>query len=619
MLHNFDWLRDLNILYDASSFDTDPFEPQPDGVNTIFPLWVDRGPGSGYVELPYTLPQDSTLFLLLRQSGIDTWIEKLEWVAQHGGLALVNVHPDYLTFNGCARSSEYKAQLYQQFLEYVANRYRQQAWFTLPKEVAAHVRSVRSSFAQNCDLAAAGDLAIGDRSQTQVPSIAFSQKKRIPEPASVSPDWKLCGKRVAMVMFSYYPGDPRPRRAAETLVAKGMKVDLICLAEDKDARRELRNGINILRIPIRRRRGSMFTYVYQYSTFLLAATVAIALRSMARKYDVIYIHNMPDFLVVSAALPKLFGAKVILDIHDPMPELMTTIFGFQSDSFPVRLLKWVERRSIALADSVVTVNRACARLFASRSCSAAKVNVVMNSPNEEIFQFQPTHANRALETGTPDRPFVIMYHGSLVERNGLDLAIDALARVRHCIANTKLRIYGAGGPFLERVMNSAKTMGLGEAVEYHGPKSLEQIVAAIAESDVGIIPNRQSVFTELNTPTRIFEYLALGKPVIAPRASGICDYFQQGSLVFFELGNATDLADQIIYVYSHPDEVTEIVRRGQQIYQQHKWSSERLQLTSLVEHLVPTPPAPGAVAFVPESRKRNLSPSIAGGTINDSK
>ena len=143
MLHNFDWLGDLNILYDSSGFDTDPFEPQPEGVNTIFPFWVNRKGGSGYVELPYTLPQDSTLFLLLRQSGIDTWIEKLDWIAQHGGLALVNVHPDYLSFGGVERSSEYKAQLYQRFLEYVSKRYHQEAWLALPKDVAAFIHPAR--------------------------------------------------------------------------------------------------------------------------------------------------------------------------------------------------------------------------------------------------------------------------------------------------------------------------------------------------------------------------------------------------------------------------------------------------------------------------------------------
>ena len=114
------------------------------------------------------------------------------------------------------------------------------------------------------------------------------------------------------------------------------------------------------------------------------------------------------------------------------------------------------------------------------------------------------------------------------------------------------------------------------------------------------------MFAELNTPTRIFEYLALGKPVIAPRAAGICDYFQDGSLVFFELGDAVDLADKMIYVFSHPNEVSDIVQRGQQIYQQHKWSSERLRLTSLVEQLLRTPTTVGAAPFLSESPNCDL-------------
>jgi len=139
MLHNLDWLRHLDVLYDASTFDTDPFEPQPDGVNTIFPFWVPREDGSGFVELPYTLAQDSTMFLVLRETGIDVWKRKLDWVAERGGLALVNVHPDYMNFGGANLKSEYRAGLYEEFLRYAIRRYHRTAWFALPRDVAAHV------------------------------------------------------------------------------------------------------------------------------------------------------------------------------------------------------------------------------------------------------------------------------------------------------------------------------------------------------------------------------------------------------------------------------------------------------------------------------------------------
>jgi hypothetical protein len=138
MHHNLDWLHDLAIEYDASTFDTDPFEPQPTGLGTIFPLWVKRNSNQGgYVELPYTLPQDFTLFILLREKSIDMWKLKLDWVAEKGGMALINVHPDYINFDeGNPALEEYPVQYYKQFLQYVKTRYEGAYWHVLPKDMA---------------------------------------------------------------------------------------------------------------------------------------------------------------------------------------------------------------------------------------------------------------------------------------------------------------------------------------------------------------------------------------------------------------------------------------------------------------------------------------------------
>ncbi len=143
MFHNLEWLHELNVLYDASTFDTDPFEPQPDGVGTIFPFWVQRSGSKGYVELPYTLPQDSTLFVLLKETTIDLWTKKLDWVASHGGMALTVVHPDYISFDGKPNAWEYQADLYKRFLKYVVTRYGDTCWYALPREVATFVAQIK--------------------------------------------------------------------------------------------------------------------------------------------------------------------------------------------------------------------------------------------------------------------------------------------------------------------------------------------------------------------------------------------------------------------------------------------------------------------------------------------
>lgn len=140
MHHNLDWIGALNIEYDMSTFDTDPFEPQPDGVGTIFPFWVKskRHPDGGYIELPYTLPQDFTPFILMKESTPKIWTDKLDWIAEHNGMALVNVHPDYIDFENSGKNfEEFNLNIYTTFLEYVKTKYEGKYWNTLPTEVAA--------------------------------------------------------------------------------------------------------------------------------------------------------------------------------------------------------------------------------------------------------------------------------------------------------------------------------------------------------------------------------------------------------------------------------------------------------------------------------------------------
>jgi glycosyltransferase involved in cell wall biosynthesis len=594
MLHNLEWHHDIDVEYDASTFDTDPFEPQPDGVGTIFPFWVPRpsldgasgtlpGPEAlirdGYVELPYTLAQDSTLFLLFREKTAETWLRKMHWVAGQGGMALANIHPDYLRFAGEKRSPDtFPVELYTALLQEVASRHAGQYWNPTPRKLARwYQETVHPAVAS----APGATATAGDH--------AFAG---------------LRGKRVAVLLYSVYPGDPRPRRAAEALAECGMEVDVLCQRHQVDAPAQERvNGVEVWRLPISRRRDNKFTYLWQYSRFFFSSFWFLTWRSLRQKYDLIHVHNMPDFLAFAALIPKLRGAKVILDLHDPMPELMTTIFGGNENSTGVRLLKAVEKWSTGFANAVITVNEACRRIFSNRSCPAEKITVIMNSPDEQIFASRTPDAR----VRAPGAPFVIMYHGSLVERHGLDLAVTALGTIRQFAPEAELRVYGSSTPYLQKVMKLVEESGLSGAVHYHGSHDLEEIAEAIRESDVGIIPNRRSIFTEINTPTRIFEYLSQGRPVIAPRAPGILDYFGPDDLVYFELGSAEDLARKIEFVYREPAAVRAIVEHGQAVYRNHRWHRERERFLHLVSTLLGLKERPAAM-----KPTANLAP-IQGG------
>jgi glycosyltransferase involved in cell wall biosynthesis len=364
-----------------------------------------------------------------------------------------------------------------------------------------------------------------------------------------------------------------------------MTVDLICLNRDNAPTTETLGGVNILRLPIKRRRDSKVVYVWNYFAFILITAAILAWRSIKRRYDLVYINNMPDILVFASFVPKTLGAKVVLDLHDPMPELLTTIFNLDGDSLGVRLIRWLEKSSIEFSHFVLTTNSAFKRVFASRSCSPEKIGIVMNSPDEQIFPCRKPRSYN-FEKAVPEKRFVIMYHGSMVERNGVDLAVAALAQVVKAVPAAELRIFGLETPFLAKVLDWARKQGLEDSVHFLGLRNLEDLVTEIADCDVGVIPNHRNSFTDINMPTRIFEYLTMGKPAISPRTTGIRDYFPEDSMIFFEPGDAQDLARKLEHVAFHYSEALDKAERGQSIYLAHTWSRERRMLTNSVDKLL---------------------------------
>jgi glycosyltransferase involved in cell wall biosynthesis len=268
-----------------------------------------------------------------------------------------------------------------------------------------------------------------------------------------------------------------------------------------------------------------------------------------------------------------------------MPELMQTIFGMPEGSFGVRLLKHLEKLSVGFADLVITVNLACKRIYSSRGCRPDKISVVMNAPEDQIFRFQ--RPSRADANGDgPTRSFSLMYHGSLVPRNGFDLAVDALEIARERIPHLKLMVCGEANPYFAGVMKSAEERGLAESVQYLGLKDRREIVELINRCDLGVVPNHRNSFTDINTPTRIFEYLSLGKPVVAPRTLGIEDYFGNDDLLFFQAGDKEDLARQIEFAYFNREKLVPIVERGQRVYLTNNWSRQKSVLLDSIADLL---------------------------------
>jgi len=385
--------------------------------------------------------------------------------------------------------------------------------------------------------------------------------------------------RVVSIGFTYYPADPRPKREAEALVEAGMSVDVICLKGKDEKSEERVNGVNVFRLSISRKRRGKLYYLWEYGWFILLAFLKLSKLHLVKNYHLVHVHNMPDILVFCALLPRLWKAKIILDLHDPMPELYMTKYHIGASHPIIRCLRFLEKRSIRFADLVLTPNLAFRDLFLSRGCSEGKIHIVMNSPQETIFKEESTPPIQF----NPER-FVIMYHGLIAERSGLDTALEAIQHIRREIPNLRFEVYGEGDfvkPFLVKI----EELNLQSVVHYYGYRSQEIIAQIIQTIDLGIISNKMSPFTRLNLPTRIFEYLSMSKPVVAPRTKGCLDYFGPDSLYFFESDDPQSLADVLLQVYRNQTQRQEILQRGRKVLHAYRWELQRKYFIDVVRNL----------------------------------
>lgn len=398
-------------------------------------------------------------------------------------------------------------------------------------------------------------------------------------------DQKLKGKRVAVLLFSDYPEDARPRRAADALAQHGAEVDLFCLKlEDSEPQKERTpEGIQVFRVPIPKSKKSRLSYVLQYGTFLAYCFAMLLVRHPRRRYHVVHVHNMPDVLVFSALIPRLFGSKVILDMHDPMPELMTSIYGIDPNSGFVKLLKVLEKWSIRFSQLVLTPNRAFQERFVERGCPREKIQIVMNSPACTFFDSIP---QKKVATSSSRDKFSIMHHGLLAERHGLDVALRAVSHLQERIPNLEFHVYGRDNEYSASMEALARDLGIRDLVHFHGYVPYKEVAEAIQAADLGVIPNRRNAFTEINMPTRIFEYLAMNTPVIVPSTTGIRDYFNEESIFFFEPEDDENLAEAIYQVYEDQARTEQVVDRGREVYQSFSWEEQEKKFLQLASTLV---------------------------------
>jgi glycosyltransferase involved in cell wall biosynthesis len=539
MQHRLGWLHKINAEHDGSTFDTDPFEPEPDGVRTIFPFWVPGPCGEGFVELPYTLVQDFNLFVVLRERNIKKWTDKLDWIAQRGGMAMLITHPDYMSFDGsaCARD-EFPVSLYEELLNYVCEKYGKDLWAALPRDVNTYYRN------------------------------------------AVPAEKRNTRRRICMVAHSHYDADNRIRRYAESLAARGDIVDVVSLQSSPNGPSHVLKGVNVFEIQKRpRNERGKWSYAWQLIRFLLGALRFVSRRHSSVRYDLLHIHNIPDFLVLSAVFAKWSGARLILDIHDLVPELFEGKFDSRPDSGYLALLKKIERLSCSYADHVIISNHLWQQHLVGRSVCPEKCSVFINHVDPSIF-----HRRTRIRT---DGKFILLFPGSFQAHQGLAVAVKALARIRDLAPDCELHLYGGGGDRHSQgqLTRLAADLGIESRVRFCGSVPLDQIPQVMADADIGIVPKLADSFGNEAYSTKIMEFMSQGVPVVASRTAIDSYYFSDDTVCFFESGNDRAMADALLKVIGDEELRNRLSRNGIEYAARHDWGSRKKEYLSLVDSL----------------------------------
>lgn len=385
-----------------------------------------------------------------------------------------------------------------------------------------------------------------------------------------------------MVVHAYYPlAETRVQRQAETLVRAGFVVDVICLRDEGEPARDRWGGVEIHRLAARVDKRSLTAQLLTYLRFLVLATGRLTRLHMRHPYRTIQVHNLPDFLVFCALVPRIQGVPVILDLHDLMPEFLAGRFGRDRPAL-ARVMRWQERLACRFADHVVTVSDHWRQALVDRGVPAARCSVVMNLADQKIFR--PLPAGRA-GCRSADGAFRLLYHGTVTRRYGLDLAVRAVARLRDEIPGIRLTVLGRGDQMPELV-DLVRDLRLDAHVDLRDQLlPAEALPDVIAAADLGIVPYRNDVFTDGLVPTKLMEYAAMALPSVAARTTAIESTFGHSVAAYFAPGDVDDLAGAIRGLWNDPAARERLAARSRRFTRCHNWEREGRAYAALVADL----------------------------------
>jgi glycosyltransferase involved in cell wall biosynthesis len=392
--------------------------------------------------------------------------------------------------------------------------------------------------------------------------------------------------RILIIAYTAYARDGRVKRQAEALTSRGDQVDAICLADGEVADTR---GVNVIGLLLPRYRGaSRIDYLRSYINFFSQAAALAIRRSLQARYDVVIACTMPDLAILSALPCRLFGSKLVLDVHDTMPELYLDKFGGRHGRIGARMLMLQERVSARLADRVLAVHDLHAERLHQSGVPQRKLVVIANSPDPRIFPVPDIDCqSRRVRSEPGVGTFSIICHGTISRRLGLDTTLAALALLHQRFPLIRLRIVGAGD-YLNELKALSRKLRVESAISFENPVPIQELAAKLGEANVGLVPNNESSATHLMLPVKLLEYATLGIPVICARLRTIEHYFSEGSVRYFSPNNARQLARAIQDLYLDPALRDSLSNSAANVVKRISWPIHSQRFCDAVDSLINT-------------------------------
>jgi glycosyltransferase involved in cell wall biosynthesis len=386
-----------------------------------------------------------------------------------------------------------------------------------------------------------------------------------------------------MVVYSDYVTDTRVMQYATALVDRGDTVDVIGIGQPGTSSFEIWQGVNVFRIQrrIKNEKGAL-DYAIRILRFFFAAGWMLTKRHLSRPYDVIHVHSVPDFLVFTALVPRATGARVILDIHDILPEFYASKFGAGQDSLMFRFLLMAERLSIGFSHHLIIANHLWHKRLVSRSVAPARCTAIINYPDAELFRTRP----RSRSNGT----FIVMYPGTLNAHQGLDVAIRAFAEASREAPDMEFHIYG-DGPARTSLIRLSEELKLTDRIRFFGFLPTAEIATIMAEADLAVVPKRaSSPFGNEAASTKIMEFMSLGVPVIVSRTAIDAYYHDESRVKFFESENEAALTAAILELRNNEELRRSLLANAALYIRDNNWSTRRQDYLNIVDRLAAAVP-----------------------------